>query len=302
MVKTIKKDNSEAKLDLLQNSWEGMDNLWDNVMGEEKQSRPSYYAILPANVRYDPQLTHLDKLLYAEISVLSNKLGYCYASNQWFADLYNNSDRTIRKSISHLAEHGHIFTVVEGVNRRIYMNFGSLGGQKSTSSRIKTSALGGQKLPHNNTSIIIQDNNTSISEVSKSKPEESGIDELPDSLGKNYISRLVEIYHLAWNYKFKFQCLEQAKGRTAKILKNLKEDYTEYEIASMIFLHFEWKGLNNDNEFMNKKLEDNCFPMSWLAMSVNSYQTFLKEKMGIKDSKQLKIHVDKAIAVCRGAV
>jgi len=296
MVKTQKNNNSGAKLDLTENSWEDIDNLWDDVMGEEKQSRPSYYAILPADVRYDPKLTHLEKILYSEITVLSNRLGYCYATNKWFADLYNNSDRTIRKSINHLAELGYISTTVEGVNRKIYLNPNKLGGRKPPPTRKKTSPLGGRKLPHNNTSIIIQDNTIS----KESKPEEKC--DLPDIFGKNYIQRLVSIYHLAWKYKLGTDCLEKISGRTGMILKKLRADYNEYEIASMIFLHFEWKGANNDSDYINKRLNDNSYPLFWIDSSAMAYQTFLRDKLGIKDSKQLKEHVDRAIDICRGAI
>ena len=34
--------------------------------------KPSYYAIIPANVRYDKRLTDKAKLLYGEITCLTN--------------------------------------------------------------------------------------------------------------------------------------------------------------------------------------------------------------------------------------
>jgi hypothetical protein len=35
--------------------------------------KPSFYAILPADVRYAEDLTSLQKILYAEITALTNK-------------------------------------------------------------------------------------------------------------------------------------------------------------------------------------------------------------------------------------
>ena len=54
-------------------------------MSEEQLK--SYYAIIPANVRYDPDLTPNAKLLYGEITALTNDKGYCWASNNYFANL-----------------------------------------------------------------------------------------------------------------------------------------------------------------------------------------------------------------------
>lgn len=42
--------------------------------------------------------------MYGEITALSNKEGYCFASNRYFANLYGVSQSTISRWISHLAE------------------------------------------------------------------------------------------------------------------------------------------------------------------------------------------------------
>ena len=73
---------------------------------EEQQK--AYYAIIPANVRYDKDLVPNAKLLYGEITALCNEKGYCWATNQYFAELYNVSDRTIKNWISQLVDKGYI--------------------------------------------------------------------------------------------------------------------------------------------------------------------------------------------------
>ena len=71
-------------------------------------NNPTYYAILTADVRYCPDLSPQEKLLFAEITALSNKDGYCSAGNSYFAKLYSLSDITISRQIKHLEELGFI--------------------------------------------------------------------------------------------------------------------------------------------------------------------------------------------------
>lgn len=77
------------------------------------KENPNYYAIIPADVRYDTELSANEKLLYSEISALTNKVGYCYATNTYFADLYNVDKRTIQRWIENLAHKGYIIVDVE---------------------------------------------------------------------------------------------------------------------------------------------------------------------------------------------
>ncbi|WPC08777.1 helix-turn-helix domain-containing protein [Globicatella sp. PHS-GS-PNBC-21-1553] len=71
-----------------------------------------YYAILPANVRYDTNLSSTAKLLYAEITALSNLNGYCWATNSYFAKLYNVTSVTISRIITQLSDRGYIRTEI----------------------------------------------------------------------------------------------------------------------------------------------------------------------------------------------
>ena len=76
--------------------------------GAKMREQPNYYSILPANVRYDERLKANEKLLYSEITALANMHGYCYASNGYFANLYDVSKRTISNWISNLDKFGYI--------------------------------------------------------------------------------------------------------------------------------------------------------------------------------------------------
>ena len=90
-----------------------------------KKEQPNYYAIIPATVRYDTNLKYTEKLLYGEITALSNKNGYCYAQNKYFADLYNVTAVSVSRWISHLQQLGYIKTEVirnENINKNVKDN------------------------------------------------------------------------------------------------------------------------------------------------------------------------------------
>ena len=89
--------------------------------------QPSYYAIIPATVRYDERLKYAERLLYGEITSLIGKDGYCFASNSYFSKLYGVIPGTISRWISHLAQLGYIKLEIirddknEVIERRIYI-------------------------------------------------------------------------------------------------------------------------------------------------------------------------------------
>lgn len=94
-------------------------------MNEENKS--NYYSIIPATVRYDNRLKPAEKLLYGELTALSNKEGYCFAQNKYFADLFDVTIGTVSKWLSHLQKLGYILIEIirnntgEVISRHIYI-------------------------------------------------------------------------------------------------------------------------------------------------------------------------------------
>jgi len=71
-------------------------------------TKPNYYAVIPAEVRYSKNLTPNAKLLYAEITALCNMNGKCTASTQYFCRLYEVSRVSIQKWLKNLEDNNYI--------------------------------------------------------------------------------------------------------------------------------------------------------------------------------------------------
>ena len=71
------------------------------------KDKPTFWAVLPANVRY-ADITPNAKLLYAEITALQQMNGECFATNRYFSKLYNKNKVTISRWIKELRDKGLI--------------------------------------------------------------------------------------------------------------------------------------------------------------------------------------------------
>src|SRR5210317_100922 len=131
--------------------------------------KPNYYAIIPAEVRYNEKLSPNAKLLYGEITALSNKKGVCWAKNKYFADLYNVSEVSVSKWVSQLIDQALIRTQTNHDGKReIY-----LIGVKEKFKGVQRKVKGGVKekfKPNNN--IHNNNNNTSNNSATFKKVSE----------------------------------------------------------------------------------------------------------------------------------
>lgn len=150
----------------------------------EEQQR-SYYAIIPANVRYDKDLAPNAKLLYGEITALCNEKGYCWASNQYFAELYGVSVLSIKRWVNSLVTKGYVYRTLtykpnsKEVDKRILSIDGGIkidttSVQKCYDPSIKNDTSSSIKNDtDNNTSINNTFNNTNIYKGKKKQKSET---------------------------------------------------------------------------------------------------------------------------------
>lgn len=124
-----------------------------------EQEKPSYYAVIPATVRYDHRLKPNEKLLYGEITSLTNKTGNCYATNKYFAKLYDVKVETISRWIKKLKDFGYIESELEfktdtkSIEKRI-IKVNGIPIDKKVNTYIPNNQEGiDEKVKENNTSI-----------------------------------------------------------------------------------------------------------------------------------------------------
>jgi len=118
----------------------------------------SYYSITPAEVRYNEDLCPNAKLLYGELTALSNEMGYCYASNSYFAKIYKVHKNTISLWIKALSDNGFIYCELlegkAGFDRKIYIDHNKIKytyKQKAEGGLNEITTPPQQKAEHNNT-------------------------------------------------------------------------------------------------------------------------------------------------------
>lgn len=89
-------------------------------------SKTFKFIQIPIDIIMDETIPPLARLLYGEILVLSNKDGYCFATNKYLGQINNVDGRTIRRNINILETKNYIKVVVDknmpnSMKRRIYI-------------------------------------------------------------------------------------------------------------------------------------------------------------------------------------
>ena len=98
------------------------------IVKDEEIQRIGYYAVIPATVLFNERLKPNEKLLYALITALSNKEGYCYASNKYLGEKLGVDPVTVSRWITDLRRNNYVFVDImrnekkEIICRRIFPN------------------------------------------------------------------------------------------------------------------------------------------------------------------------------------
>ena len=250
--------------------------------------KPSYYAIIPANVRYDNRLSDKAKLLFGEISSLSDKNGYCYASNKYFSELYNVTQKTISSLVSQLVDLGYVKSEIiykEGTHEIASRNLSIITGgygKNFLGGMEKNFHRGMEKNFHRGMEKNVIDNNTSINNTSINNTSINNT-----SINKEIYKEIVDYL----NQKAKTNYRHTSKQTQEKILARLKEKYTLDDFKSVIDKKAkDWLGTeyekylcpetlfgNKFEKYLNQKSKDINAPI-WLNKEYKKEEMELSEE------------------------
>ena len=193
---------------------------------------PNYFAIIPANVRYDKRLKPNEKLLFGEIYALSQKNGYCYATNRYFAELYNVENETISRWINRLKKFGYIESNItqnedKSIDKRVIIpivkKINTVLTETSTPSCENNQPPIDEKVKENNT----RKNNT------RENIYNAEIEEIINYMNQDVLKESNIYGTITFSYK-----TTTPKTRSL-IIARLKEGYTVDDFKDVIFLKYQ---------------------------------------------------------------
>ena len=148
---------------------------------ENEINKIGYFAVIPATVLFNKELKPNAKLLYALITTLANKEGYCFASNKYLGEKLNVDPKTITSWLSDLRKYNYIMVDIirneskEIVQRKIYINDAPYTLNNGYPYLLKNSEGIHQKMEDNNINYNNINTHTVIKKKYKSGGEEGTI-------------------------------------------------------------------------------------------------------------------------------
>ena len=243
-------------------------------------SNRAFYSILPANVRYDEDLTPNAKLLYSEITALCGEKGYCWASNEYFAKLYGVSKKSVSTWISQLAKKRYITVEIEykDGSKEILHRYLRIF-QYPMEEKVNTPME--EKVKENNTII----NNTI----------------------NNYIVEIVDYLNNVCGTSYKYN----SKKTVTLIKARLNEKYTVDDFKKVIdTMHAKWRGtefeqylrpatLFNEDKFegyLNQKITSNTNSKNNNQTKIEKFNSMYSHNWDFDEIERLeREHIDRKL-------
>lgn len=247
---------------------------------EQKEKYVNAFGVIPNAILYDERLKNGEKILYTMISSLSNKNGYCFASNAYLSEAVGVTKNTIKIYLKKLEELNYINRAYmngeeeDNIERKIYLVYDGLfrdeeeAARKSGWGRHENRAGGSTKIglgiarksghiiiQDNNTNIKIQDNTSSKGELEKRRDSFRIITDKFNGAATEY--DLNKIIKLSDKRKAKLRARidELGEGKILEAIDKIKESsFLRGENDRKWKVDFDWLIANDTN--ILKVLED----------------------------------------------
>jgi biotin operon repressor len=93
-------------------------SFFNRLTTKKMEQKRGNYAVIPAVVLHDKNLTFFARILFAEISAQINQVN-CYATDAEFAEILGCSKNTVSKALKSLEEAGYISITSHGRRGRV---------------------------------------------------------------------------------------------------------------------------------------------------------------------------------------
>lgn len=236
---------------------------------------PNFYAIIPANIRYAKDLSEFQKLLYGEITALTDKTGYCRAGNKYFSELYDKKIDWISRVITDMWKKWYIEIVIDCSKwnvRKIY-----LWEMKKASGKVAQIPIVEKDNPivekHDTYCRKVQDpivekhkhNNTRLTNIKNNKK-----DSKKDFENKTF-ERFWELYpRKVW------------KKKTLESFLKISEENFSFIISWIEKYKTKWEKEKTELEFIPH-------PTTWLNQERRSDEILITDKRSLEERKRARL-------------
>lgn len=240
--------------------------------------RPDY-IIIPRPLLEDEELQPKARELYGYIYWLSQlSKGKCVASNELLADLIGRgtTPQSITNILSVLEKQEYIKRIFTDSTKMERLEIVPLITYKDL-SRVPHETMGG--IPPDDGAIAPPNGVQIYNKIHEKKmiiPSDR-LSLLPIKANTPLL-RLSRFYSALYREQFGTNPVVKIAGKDGGIFKSLLKTYTEFQIAALLVVHFNWQGPYDQDENEFERLKANAFPLGWLSNAINKYVVYLSEQ------------------------
>jgi hypothetical protein len=230
-------------------------------------NRPDF-IIIPCVLIADAKINPIDRMVYGFVYWYSKmKNEKCIASNETLAELCGVTPKAVQHALGRLEKQGYIKRSFADSEKMVREEITPLvtfkAGVSADTIGVSTDTSQGYRKRKSGVSTDTQNKNNTI------------------RIDNNIARRAVALYSLFWKDTYGTPHQVSNWGKVGKLLKPL-EKLNDWQLASLIWLHFNWHGASGADAFANKRLSESFFPLEWIPNNLNGYVAYLVNTLEVE--------------------